>query len=93
MLTEHIIIRHDYIVKSTFKPSVKVKFKRTQLSDSVGSELKTLHTAYKSLKEQGGQYRGETDGSYERGELAPLLSALGKSQSWDEKLVFSFTEF
>ncbi|XP_063685450.1 uncharacterized protein LOC134819432 [Bolinopsis microptera] len=54
--------------------------------DSVGSELKTLNTAYKNLKEQGDQYRGVTDGSHERGQLAPLLSAMGKTQPWDENV-------
>jgi len=52
--------------------------------DSVGSELKTLNTAYLSLKQEGDKYiEYETD----IGELAPLLGAArDRTETWQDNL-------
>ena len=57
----------------------------------MGSELKTLNTAYKGLKETGEQYMNDYDNSYEIGQVAPLLGSAKRAQTWDNKLEIKFT--
>ena len=56
----------------------------------MGSELKTLNTAYKGLKDKGEQYMNDYDNSYEIGQVAPLLGSAKRAQTWDNKLEIKF---